>query len=238
MLKKVYVTIFAIVILSGMVYLVSLAIKGKSIPKIKPSYFKDTQEVAESIQHRLRQELKDSPVLFFGVMPGDKFELEVAEKFSQLSDAPEFAYDQIMYDLTIVNDPKRAFDSMENYDLFVETLKNSIAAKKRVMVILPSYFASYSAADNLVHKIKKDLNLPPISISIVNYPDTREEENNVTLACHTNADKDLTGTGSLGCLIFYKARMMYNKKLDTSRIRGAMDQFGEEDYLMFLNPPK
>lgn len=234
MLKKLYVTLFIVSLLGGMTYFISLALKGKSIPKIKLSYFQSPQEIAGAVHQIIQQHLANEPILLFGVMPDNELQMQVARAFAQIQD-PKTTYNQVVFDTSLGVPDMQTIDTVNNLSIFAQGLQTALTQKQRVIVIVPSYQSTHSLKENVVDQLKTQYRISPLSISLVSFPDHREDEKNLAIPCNTNPDRDTGGVGDFGCLILNKARSLYYKKIDKTRVRGFMDQFGEKDYLLFLN---
>jgi hypothetical protein len=239
MKKYLAYTALGIVLVVGMVYVAYLGIQPRPIPLIKLSTFQNTVVASNSVLLRLRQNLQDNRILFWGIEPGKPHLTRVLKDFMAMNQDPSTAYPQVIVDAEldrldsdIKALPGERFEGKDDLPRLEEALRQAEQKQTRVLVILPAPYAatflSGSWGDQLTaHGIRL------ISILSVNFPRTREQEKEMSIPCDV-ADHDLSGTGKLGCQIAQTARLSYRKKFATGELVGLMNQISRNDYLFLM----
>jgi hypothetical protein len=111
---------------------------------------------------------------------------------------------------------------------------NDLHAKgQRVAVIMPTIYSSQLIPGNVAFKMKNQAHLKITSMSITDFPRSREEEKYMRYPCSVE-DVDQSGLGKLGCFITQEARTNYRKKMTHDSLVGLVDQMGMSDYLVLL----
>lgn len=240
-MKHMYWAIAATVLLVGVGFSVYFGVQPKSIPKIKYSHFSDPGKAAGALMLRMNLELKSAPLLMLGVMPGRKMDLEVWKAFLEQSHMPELQYQ------VVVIDPKLPFaaeifptalklDIKDEAERFIEGAKNAKAQGLRMAVIAPTIYVSQRLQQNPMAQIKKNSDLQAVSISLMGFPRSPEQEAQMDIPCVMGSN-DRDGVGALGCMAQQKARLNYRKKSKPGFYEGLMDQVGQQDYLFLFNAP-
>lgn len=223
MAKRVLIGLFAVVVFGALAAFIVMGLKGKSLPKIKYSHFESPEKAGQAIRHILRQDLKYNSVIMLGVLPDNENHKKVWRAFIEVQDIAEFSY--------------QVLDLSSEIDLNVveQTMLSALASNTRLAIIYPSYHVSHAVSDNFINQFEKRNQKKVMSISLVPFPISREDEADYIFPCNTNPELDKNGLGMFGCLIMNKARTIYRKKYEASKITGLMDQFGDRDYLMLIN---
>lgn len=240
-MKYLYGILAALVLFVGIGFSVYFGIQPKSIPKITYSHFSEPAKMSDAIILRLNQEIKGAPLLMLGVMPGRKMDLEIWKAFIEQSQLPELKYQ------ALVVDPELPFaaemfpsaiklDIRTDLERFIEGAKNARTQGLRMVVIVPSVYASQRLKGNPADRVRNETDLAPMSFSIMGFPRAPEQEANMDIKC-TMGSHDRDGVGAMGCMAEKKARLVYRKKSKPGFYEGLMDQVGERDYLVLFNAP-
>jgi hypothetical protein len=108
---------------------------------------------------------------------------------------------------------------------------------KRVAVIVPTVYSVQSIPGNLVNNFKERTQLHPMSLSLTDFPRTREEEKFMLHPCIVEG-VDQTGEGPFGCAVVQTARGNYRKRYQIGDWVGLVNQIGLNDYLVLYTQEK
>lgn len=239
-MKYVYGVFIGVVSVISLVWVIHLGIEGKPVAKIKLSEFATSQDLAKSIAMRLRQELKDHPIVFLGVDPAEPEHIEIWQKFLEITNEPGWKFDEVLIEKGL---ELKAPLGLGEQSIDVKEYEGELKAKwnsndyrdKRVAIIVPHVFASQLIKDNPVQRLKLNPNEGRIlSISIVPLGQSPQEEAINRLACVADG-ADYTGVSPLGCVIRKKS-MFWSKPLKTGVRLGIVEQFGLHDFILFYRP--
>tara|TARA_B110001454_G_scaffold106457_1_gene100256 strand:+ start:100252 stop:101001 length:750 start_codon:yes stop_codon:yes gene_type:complete len=235
------------VIIGGVYFAVTFGLKPKPIPKISWSHFVNPQEFGSSVYKRLRLEILGQNLIFFGVLPerqdhylawkGLFDSLENENKFEHIIVDSSLPYKELIPSTEVIS-------MIENQTAVVNTIKDIIASKKRVAIVLPTTYMSYLVKDNFNALLTRSLydqtegrkfDVDWITFSMSSFPIKREDEHAMEIPCDTDV-KDADGSGALGCMIVMKARTLYRQKERIEgKLPGVLDQIGTKEYLGLLN---
>lgn len=242
-----YILCATAVIVGGVYFAFTFGLKPKPIPKISWSHFSSPEEFGVAVYNRLRLEIVGQNLVFFGVLPerqnhylawkGLLDSLESENKFQHIIVDSSLPHKNLLPSTEVVS-------MIENQAAVVETIKNIIALKKRVAIVLPTTYMSYLVKDNFYALLARSLyqqedgrkfDVDWMTFTLSSFPLTREEESSMEIPCDTDV-KDTDGSGELGCVVVTKARTLYRKK---GRVEGklpaVLDQVGTKEYLGLLN---
>lgn len=220
----------------GILLITNAGLEPHSVPKIKYSQVEHPERFGEAIYQRMRQEVAAASVVMLGVTPDYPEDLQVWNGFLKAT-----AQAGVGYDMVIV-EPKLAgietiphqlkMDLKQEMNTLIEGIKKAQEQKLRVAIIVPSIYSSQLLAQNPAGILKKDKGLVFTSFNIVKFPFSNDEEENFEPKCAV--EKDILGTGPLGCMIHNKATNLYRKKREAGKYSGLMDQSGGSDYLILF----
>jgi len=238
MKTKLLVTSFILMVCAGIFFTLKYGLQPRPLSKIDLSSFEVPLKFAESIQFRMREEIKATPILIFGIQPDQAYQLELLQEFIKINKEPSMAYDTIVADehLALPSDFKvsERIDSLQKTEALAQGLKTAIEQNRRVLVVMPSIYSAQLVGGNVADLLKRKFQLPMGSFTVVDFPRLREKEKEVTIPCMMT-DADTSGVGSLGCAILQKARLAYRKKMTPGFRTGMMDQRGSSDFLIFYS---
>lgn len=241
-----YILSAAAVIIGGVYFAVTFGLKPKPIPKISWSHFVSPEDFGANVYKRMRLEVQSHNLIFLGVMPQRETHYKAWKGFLD-SLEPEFKFEHVIVDSSLDHKNLLPFSEqiniIENQLAIVETIRDIINTKKKVVIVLPSVYMSYLVKDNFftllnhsLYDTKESLKFDVdwLTFSLSGFPLNRNEEKNMEIPCDTEV-KDADGSGALGCMIVTKARTLYRNKRIEGKIPGVLDQVGTKEYLGLLN---
>ncbi|NUN06012.1 MAG: hypothetical protein HUU57_09635 [Bdellovibrio sp.] len=227
------------VISLGIYFAANFSIQPESIPKIKFSQFKAPEDLGKNLYESLRLEVREAPLLLFGVTPNAIDDMELVRGFHEANQEPGSKYDMIVVEPMLpyveLFDSSMRIDIKEEMSRFVEGVQKARAEGLRVLVIVPNIYSSQLLQKNPANRLKADYKLDFVSLTVSKFPMTREQELSFEPKCAYEEGKDIAGTGVLGCMIQTLARRTYRKKLEPNQYSGMAEQTGPKDYLILLN---
>lgn len=234
------------VIAGGVYFAIAFGMRPKPIPKISWSHFVNPEEYGASIYKRLRLEIQGQNLLFLGVMPDRKNHYLVWNGFLD-SLEPENKFEHIIVDSSLAHKNLIKYSEeislIENQAAVVATIKDIIATKKKVAIVVPTVYVSYLVKDNFFVMLNRSLysqenglkfDVDWMTFALSGFPLNRDEEKNLDIPCDTDV-KDPDGSGRLGCMILLKAKTLYRKNHIEGKIPGVLDQSGTKEYLGLIN---
>lgn len=208
--------------------------------KVPYTQFKDPAELVEVLVSESREDLQSASLVMLGVIPGRRLDLEFWKTFLERSKAVELQFQVVVVDsdlpgvLELFPNAVK-MDLKKETDRFIEGAKNARAQGLRLVVIVPSIYASQSLAGSPANLIRETSDLAPLSFSLAAFPRGPEEEVKMETPC-VMGPNDRNGTGALGCAIVEVARLEYRQQSKPGFYEGMMKRLGARDYLVLLNP--
>lgn len=244
-MKKIYLTLIGLLSLVALTWVIQLSLQGKPVTKIKLSEFQSPLDLSTSIILRLRQELKDHPIVFLGVDPEEASHIEVWNALIKNLQEPGWKFDEIIMEkglpfLKPLNMGEKILDIKENESSLKALWEQENFNNKRIVIIGPSIYSSQLVKDNPAQRLKTNPNDSRIlSLTIVPLSDSTDaiEVNRIPCAA---SGADVTGESPLGCMIKKKA-MFWNKKFKYGKNKstlGIVEQVGLHDYLVYMKMKK
>jgi hypothetical protein len=235
------------VIIGGVYFALAFGLKPKPIPKISWSHFVNPEEFGSSVYKRLRLEILGQNLVFLGVLPerqdhylawkGLFDSLEIENEFEHIIVDNSLPYKELIPSTEVIS-------MIDNQAAVLSTIKDIIASKKRVAIVLPTTYMSYLVKDNFHTLLTRSLydendgrkfDVDWMTFSLSSFPIKREDEATMEIPCNTDV-KDPAGSGALGCMIVMKARTLYRQKERIAgKLPGVLDQIGTKEYLGLLN---
>lgn len=235
------------VIIGGVYFALTFGLTPKPIPIISWSHFESPQDFGASVYKRLRIEILGQNLVFLGVLPerqdhylawkGLFDSLEAENKFEHIIVDNSLPYKELIPSTEVIS-------MIDNQAAVLNTIKDIIATKKRVAIILPTTYMSYLVKDNFHALLSRSLydendghrlDVDWMTFSLSSFPIKREDEAAMEIPCNTEV-KDPAGSGALGCVVVMKARSLYRQKERIEgKLPGVLDQIGTKEYLGLLN---
>ncbi|KYG68630.1 hypothetical protein AZI87_05180 [Bdellovibrio bacteriovorus] len=238
-MKYIYWACATAVIALGIYFAMNFSIQPQSIPKIKFSQVTTPEELGKGVYERLRLEVKEAPVVLFGVTPNQIEDMELLRGFFEANQEAGSKYDVIVVEpmlpyVELFNSNMRV-DIKNEMDRFVDGVKKAREQGLRVAAIVPNIYSSQLLKKNPANRLKEEYKLDVVSFSVTKFPVTRQQEESFEPKCVIEEGKDLSGTGPLGCMIQNIARKTYRKKFEDNKFSGMMEQTGAKDYIILFN---
>jgi hypothetical protein len=244
---------FGLIVACGLAVVLYFSIQPKTLPKIKPSGFRDEAEVAQSIHQRLQQEIQKTRIFFVGLSDTEKNQGKVLFEFiKQLKlvhpEIKRVLFDAEIYRQLLVQMPEwqnidseiKVFHLPQQIQDFLVSFEATQKEQGGALLVLPTLQVTRRFEESVISAMYSGVNSknsPPVmSVLFANYfvsTDQKTDLIGTTIPCHTS-EKDQAGTGDLGCLIMRLSRVNERKLLKYKKLSGFMDQISESEYLMVL----
>jgi hypothetical protein len=239
--KRIYWVLLALVTLTGLGTMIYYGIQPRPIPKIKLSRFESPTVLANSILLRLREEIQQSPVLFLGVDVDRPEHFAIWKEFLAHNQEPGSKYDLVVMDQLIQNNDipeAQKIPTKDDFEVFYQGVQQALASGKRIAIIVPTVYSVQMIPGNLVQNYKAKAAVPPMSLSLSDFPRHRETElKELTNRCVVEG-VDQTGVGPFGCLVLQTARGNYRQHFHAGDWIGLVNQIGLKDYLVLYTQEK
>ncbi len=240
MRKRIYLILLGIVSLFGIGAMVYFGIQPRPVLKIKLSKFDSSMVLANSVLLRLRQEIRQSPVLILGVQPNKPDQIKVWRDFLNNDVEAGSKYDVIYKDSSVVTDlfpEAKSLDFKEEFQTLLSEIQNGVFENKRIALLAPTTYASQTIPQSMGYFINQNLQKKALSFSLVDFPRSREEEKVYEFPCVVEG-VDQSGLGPFGCLLLQSARAQYRKRFQPGESIGFLNQIGMFDYIVFYTREK
>lgn len=232
---KLYWTLVVFVVVTGLGVVIFFGLQGKTVPKIKWSHFADAQEVADSVQLRLSQELKSYDIVFLGPHPEKPLHMQSALKIMEwlkssqpsvvIVDPALLDKNQIPYDvsLSLMSDRERFFEGISKMD-----------KSHKVIVLAPNLYVTHILSQSPIRQMENQLkNYKYVSLTFMNFPANRDAEKEFEFPCNTT-DESAVGLSELGCFLRLQSRQFYGKKPIENKTPGFLNQVRTPEFMFFL----
>jgi hypothetical protein len=257
----IYAFFVVLIVVGGLCIVVYFSLQAKTLPKIKPSGFKDETEIALAMHQRLQQEILKNRIFFIGVSDVERYQGNVLIEFvkqlrlvhpkiqnfladestyTQLQSIPEFK--NLGLEFQVFALPEKSQDFFSTFG----QLANAALSNQEggVLVILPALQATKRFEDGIVSTLYRGIDpkqIPPSISFVMSRYFVSTDQNGQSVAtnipCNTS-EKDQAGTGDLGCLIMRICRVNERKLLKYKNLSGFMDQMSSNEYLLILKDPQ
>lgn len=239
-MKWLYVTVSTLVVVLGISASVYFGAQPRTVPLIKLSYFNEPEKIAEAIVSIAGLKIMEAPVLFLGVHPHSETDMKIWKAFLDKNSHPGLKYDVVVMDPNLPYKNMIAanseIDIKDDRPRFIEGLKAAQEKNLRIAIIVPTIYSSQLIKQNPVDLLKAEGQFKPVSMSLVPFKLYADEKENPIYPCIV--ERDVEGTGPLGCAIQIKERSLRVKKEKAHDWAGMMDLVGENDYLVFVQKVK
>ncbi len=189
-LKSWFYPVFAgVLLVSGLVFVLYFTLQPKTLPKIKPSGFKNELELAGAIHQRLQLEIQQNRIFFIGVSDADSSQAQVLLEFLKSFQQIHPEIQQYLFDAEIYQKMQRvpAFQEMnfqilsysmpqQVQDFFATFSSQANAAiqngKGGVLVVLPTLQVTTRFEEGVVSSLFREIKVdsfPVMSILFANY---------------------------------------------------------------------
>jgi hypothetical protein len=242
-MKYLYAIAVVVVLSLGLAASFYLGQQPQSIVRVTYHPFNEPKELSTALLTLLREPLKSGPVLLLGVTPGVRADLEFWKSFLDENSQGEGAYKVVVVDPKLPVATEMFTNAVQLYlkneiERFVHGATNAEAQGLRMVVIAPTIYTSQTIVENSVQILASKYGMKPLSLSIVKFPRSVEDEEKMETPCKLG-DQNREGTGALGCAILKRAKPLYRTKAAAgTRFEGLVDQVDTRDYLIFWNEVK
>jgi len=234
MTKKLYWAAVILIAIAGMTSMVYFGLKPRPVPKIKLSHFENPSVLANALLMRLREELRQSPLLFLGLDVSHPEQLETVKTLLENDQEPGIRYDLVVAPDHFLPEGYLVHEKLpprDQVETLAQGLEKGLEAGHRIAVIVPTADAAQYVSGNLVNQLKAASKLTPMSLAMTDFPRTRQQESRMTYPCIV-AGVDQSGLGPFGCLVAQTARANYRKRYPEGQFVGLVEQIGLSDYLI------
>lgn len=232
---KLYWTVVVLTVVTGLGIAITFGLQGKTVPKIKWSHFADAQEVAQSVELRLSQELRSYDMVFIGPHPANPLHVESSAKILQWlkSQGPSLvvADPNLLEKMNIEHDI--SLNLMQESDRFLEGMQK-VPPGTRVIVWAPNIYVTHLVSSSPINKMQDQLkNMHYIVLSFMTFPESKEAEKDFEIPCATG-ETDASGFAELGCFIREQSRANYRKEKIENKSPGYLNQVRTHEFMFFL----
>ncbi len=239
-MKAIYWVIGVAVVGITLFIYVLLGDMQKTVPKIKLSYFKDEQEIAQSINKILYPEIVKNSSFWVGVEPEKPEQLQVILQLKEdLEKIKPFTTVILDSELKLSKEWTEKLKAVEVVsikenlqaaaDLLIKLEKNN----ENYFLITANIYSNSMIKKNQIHQIKELQPIRPMTFSFAYFPIKTELEKNMLFSCDT---EDHAGISDWSCAVANKARFS-RRRIDANNPKawiGLMDLIGEKDYMILL----
>lgn len=237
-IKPAYFAIIVFIFALGVLIYSQLGQAQKTVPKIKLSYFEDTNAVAEAIENRLQQEILAEKSFWFGIEPEKPNHLQLAIALKNHIEKQNGKFDFIFVDKELNLKPNDLAEIANAKQILVRDEWPAVADKlkqienKRYFLITAAIYSTSYLHENPIHKIKNKNLLNVMTFSSGHFSSDISDEKNSVFPCST---EDKEGVSAWGCAVVNKSRAQRKKlNLEKKGIAGLMDLTGEKDYMILI----
>ena len=238
-MKYLYWVGVALVIGVG-VWLTTLVEPQPSTKSVFPfGQYDAPEDFGKQIFTALQAEVKNAPIVLLGVTPNQVEDMEVWRGFMLANQEPGVKYEVIavepMLPYVELFESNLRFNIRDDMPRFVEGVKKALSENMRVAVIVPHMYSSQILRGNPADRLRKEFQLPILSLSISKFPVTAQQAEFFDPPCVLEESKDPSGLGPLGCAIRHVAKKTYNKKFEDNKYSGILEKLSDHDYLILFN---
>jgi hypothetical protein len=239
-MKYLYWVFAGLLVVGGIYLSMSVSVAPESVSKIAFGQFTYPEDLGNEVYEKLKEEIKESPLVMLGVTPNQIEDVELWRGFLETAGKdPATKYD------VIIVEPKLPYVELlpsnlrielkEEMSRFVDGVKKARTEGLRVAVVVPSIYSSQVIKGNPVDRLKTEFGMNFTSLSVTKFPVTDEQEKVFEPLCAVEDRQDKEGTGALGCMIRQAAKKTRKGKFAPNKFSGLMEQSSPRDYLILLN---
>lgn len=203
------------------------------------SQFETPEDLGKEIARVLQGEVQTSPVVLLGVTPNQVEDMEVWRGFLLANQGPGLKYEIIavepMLPYVELFETNLRFNIRDDMPRFVEGVKKALGEGMRVAVLVPHVYSSQLLKGNPADRLKKEFQLPVLSLSISKFPVTAQQAEVFDPPCVLEESKDPSGLGPFGCKIRQVAKKTFKEKFVDNKYSGLMEKLSDHDYLILFN---
>lgn len=217
-------------------FLANYGMKSKSVGVIRPSHFEQAGDMGFWTYRQLRQRLFRMNLLLLGYDPKSSQHDQVLKAFVRTARSDGQNYSTIFSAKSLEFSDARVVNLAEPIDLAAleSQLQEVFNRGERAILYLPTQTVSRLFAGTMSEKLTKETELKFISISMLERNSEQLESLRKTQMCEGDFTYD--SMEALGCSYLLK-QSKFDKELKDQKptaLAGALELFGQDDYVMFL----
>lgn len=238
--KRIHWILLIIIAALGLGTMIYFGLQPRPETRIKLRQYTSPAEAAQVLASELRNEIRQNPLVFLGVEPDQPAHFAMIKEFlAQASEAGK-GYEVIVLDRSLETQdfPDAVIlSTRDEFNTLVSGTEKALSEGQRVAVIVPTVFASQAIPLNLVGNYEQSTKRSALSLSITDFPRTREGEFGMRYPCIVQG-VDQSGLGPFGCMIVTISRANYRHKFQTGEQVGVLNQIGLKDFLFLYTAEK
>lgn len=237
-INAVYFAVTIFILAIGILIYSQLGTAQKTIPKVKLSYFENTDLFADAVLGRLQQETAGEKSFWFGIEPEKNNHIQLALSLKNKIEKQNGKFDAVFIDKELNIDTK-IFTELQNAEVvLVRDEWPNVADKikaldgKKYFLITAAIYSTSFLKQNPLAKIAEKNQSRPMTFSSGYFSSDVHDEDGGVFRCST---EDKEGVSGWGCAVVNKSRSQ-RKKLNVEKksLAGLMDLTGEKDYMILL----
>jgi hypothetical protein len=233
-----------------------LAIGPKSVQKIKIASVESPDAVGRQTYMRLRQEINQEWVIFFGVKPEDPRHFDAAKGFIAAAQADNRAFPKVFCEKELV-EPQHSLPCVElemnssasntTNELVADLIAKIKTPRQQsadgaqlpppVLVLLPNVFSTHLIVGNPLFTWEKSFKTRFMSITLSDLAISPDQMASLQPPC-LGSERDREGTVDLACTVRRLSRAAQRKAWPKDQLIYQLVQQGDKDYLGLMTLPK
>jgi hypothetical protein len=242
-MKHLYWVVASAVVLGGIYLAKSIRLGVPASTRISFDHYQEPHVLADQLIKNFQNELQQHALVFLGVSPKQPEDIELWTAFLQkLNQSP------LQYKVVVVDSNLPYAENLSNtvkLDLgsekqrFIEGVRQALAQKLRVAVIVPYQYSSQLVPNSPAMTLISTEKWPVLSLTVTKFPVTRQQERSFQPSClgagggHNRPIS--VGTEELGCTVARVAQRTYREKLLDNQYAALVEQINEHDFLILFN---
>lgn len=232
----IFLPVAAVALIVGMVLMWGL--NPRPVGVMKPSFFDAPEELGAVLYRRFFVELENSPVIVWGLDPGQPEQAEVLAGFLSAYTLGGKELSEVIVDEELTWSGELPFaltevmDFQNQYTQLKERLKAASSERAILLVTRFAFSSQKVTMDTMTKSLKRDLEMPIFSVTHLHLALTAQQEEDLRPQCQAIGDK---GLGELGCLALAKSRSIYRKapKFQDEKWVAVMDRWPGNDVFIY-----
>lgn len=238
------------IIAAGIFYLIwsDLGVGPKGVQKIKLAVVESPQAIGENTYLRLRQEIAQEWVIFFGISPEDERQVEALKSFIAAAGNDGRAFSKVFCERELIEkkndfpcDELKMNDASDSMTLKVVEDLSGLVKQSRTenstppyLVVLPQSFSTHLISGNPINTWDLSFKTRFMSITLGQMAVAADQMQWLSPPC-LGSERDREGTMDLACTIRRLSRAAQRKSLPVDQLAYQLVQQGNKDYLGLLS---
>jgi hypothetical protein len=168
--------------------------------------------------------------------------VEIADKILQLAQKdqdPRMHFSAVYVEPKLARDPflitAMPLDIKSESQKLVQKIQEANQNHGKILVVVPTIYSTQMIKEAPVSQLKLQTGLSMMSLSMVPLFVGNNELKSWDVPCFRDGDQ--SGESPLGCAVRDRAVVIGYYKVKKDKIAGQLEQYGAEDYLLFLHYP-